>query len=572
MKMQGNPVSGGIGIGPVLTYRPVLPPVRERFVEKGQTEEERERYRSVIKELMSDLRALSSVKDPGGQMSIFETHAELLADPATMESVFDLIDGGICAEWAVHIAFQHFADLMRDSDNAIIRERSADFEDLRRKLLCRLSGTKQQDLSHLEAACILVAEELLPSDVAALDAPKVSAIVTERGGATSHAAILARSLGIPMLMQVENCTERLLPGETVIVDAREGFLIARPSATEQLLYTGKQREWLKERQEAINSRFQPARTQDGEDISLLLNVGGEVPVPDEVSACGGVGLLRSEFLFLERSSPPSEEEQFSHYRAVLAACGGKPVTLRTLDVGGDKTVPYLEMRQEENPFLGLRGVRLCLARPELFRTQLRAALRASAFGPLRMMFPMVGSIEEFEQAKRFVEAVKEELVREGMTFRRNMPLGVMIEVPALAMMGEELAEVVDFASIGTNDLCQYLNAADRMNDQVASYYDPCHPALWRLISSLAKAFSRAGKPLCICGEAAGNPVFLAAAYGLGVTSFSMGLASIGPTKRALRTYNAKKLRREAARLPKMTSATQIREQLAQFANGEPLGF
>ncbi len=571
MRMQGNPVSGGIGIGPVLTYRPVLPPVRERFVEKGQTEEERERYRAVIKELMGDLRKLSSSKDAGGQMAIFETHAELLADPATMESVFDLIDGGICAEWAVHIAFLHFADLMRDSDNAITRERSADFEDLRRKLLCRLSGTKQQDLSHLEEACVLVAEELLPSDVAALDAPKVNAIVTERGGATSHAAILARSLGIPMLMQVEDCTGKLLPGETVIVDAREGFMIARPGATELLLYTGKQKDWLRDRQEAVDSRFQPARTQDGEDVSLMLNVGGEVPMPDEVAACGGVGLLRSEFLFLERSAPPSEEEQFSHYRAVLAACVGKPVTLRTLDVGGDKTVPYLNMRQEENPFLGLRGLRLCLAQPELFRTQLRAALRASVFGPMQIMFPMVGSIEEFEQAKRFVEAVKEELVQEGHHFRRNMPVGVMIEVPSLALMGEELAQVVDFASIGTNDLCQYLNAADRMNDGVASYYDPCHPALWRLIASLGKAFSRAGKSLCICGEAAGSPAFMAAAYGLGISSFSMGLASIGPSKRALRVLNAKKLRKEAAKLPKMSSSEEVRRLLMEFANGEPLG-
>ena len=549
MRLQGNPVSSGIGVAPVLFYFPVIPQVEKREISQEKIPKERERVREICRVLSSELRRFELHEEAEGRTNIFEAHAELLSDPAVLETIYQLIDTGACAEWSVSTALDGLAEMMRDSGNVLMAERAADFEDLRREILRRLMGVRSIDLAQLKGPCILVAEELLPSEIAQLPVGAVSGVVTRRGGATSHASILARSRGIPMLAGVTRYLSNMRQGETVIVDALEGVLIVDPEPDEILRYRSQQRRWVAQREQAAYFRYQQAMTEDGERVSVMLNVGGEIPEPREVEACDGIGLLRSEFLFLGIGHPPGEEEQFVHYRGVLEACAGKPVTLRTADLGGEKRVPYLQQPKEENPELGLRGTRLGLAFPQLLKTQLRAAYRASVYGSLRLLFPMVGSLEEWREVLNIVEEVKRELTHQGIPICPQVPLGVMIEIPALALMGDQLAQEVDFANIGTNDLCQYITAADRGNAAVGKYLDHCHPALWKLLYQLSVSFQQQHKPLCICGELAGNPRFLLGAYGLGIKSFSMELSAVGQVKSVLSASRGDRLRQLAAALP-----------------------
>jgi phosphotransferase system enzyme I (PtsI) len=362
----------------------------------------------------------------------------------------------------------------------------------------------------------------------------VLAIITETGGATSHSAIIARSYEIPAILGVGGLLAALKDGMTAAVDAHGGEVFLEPDGETCARVDAAREAWLREREISKTFLKKEGRTACGERVEIGLNIGS---AGDEelrgAEYTDYAGLFRTEFLYLGRERLPSEDEQFEVYRKVLSLYGSRPLTLRTLDIGGDKQLSSLKLPPEENPFLGKRALRLCFAYPELFKTQLRAALRASVYGNLYLMLPMVGSLDDIRQAKLTLEEVKAELDAEGKAYRKDYKLGIMIEIPSIALIADLAAQEVDFASVGTNDLCQYLCAVDRMNPEIASYYQSYHPALFRIIGAAARCFAAAGKPLSVCGEMGGDPPAALALAGLGIRKLSMGLAQIAAVKRML---------------------------------------
>ena len=445
-------------------------------------------------------------------------------------------------------------------EDPLIRERSADLRDVSRRLQYVLTGAApERSLEDVPDGVLLAAHDLMPSQTAALNPDRICGIVTETGGATSHTAILARSFGIPAVLGIPGVLQTLTDGITAILDGAEGVLLTEPTAEQIGQYEEKRKEFLKK--QACERAYLPceAVTRDERRIEVHLNIGDSdlSRYKDIIPYVDGVGLLRSEFLFLARDRLPSEEEQFEVYKRTLQAFGDKPVILRTLDIGGDKKTECIRFPVEENPFLGLRALRLCFQRPELFRTQLRAAYRAGAYGNLWIMFPMVGSMDDVRKAKAFCREVCAELEREGAAFSRSVKLGIMIEIPAMAVLADQAAKEVDFASLGTNDLCQYALAVDRLNQDVAAYYMPYHPAVLRLIGMAVEAFQKAGKPIGICGELGGDAKILPLLIGLGIRKFSMNAGSVAAAKEAVCGVDSKKAEVLAKRALELATQEEI---------------
>lgn len=558
MKYQGTPISRGIAIGTAYRYQPQT--FTEPVMNKVNSEEKDEALRRYALARDAARRELEDIRqrlEDNDQAKIFAAHIDILCDEVVDEEIRDcILEGSYQEDWAIFSVYQKYIQMLDQAKDALIRERVADFKDVANRLLRCLAGVPEKNLGMLEKPVIIVAHDLLPSDTATLDRNMALGIVIEVGGMTSHSAIIARSYGIPLLC-VREALRLVSDGDKLIVDGLDGALLVSPNEREIMKYEITRAKWLGQKED-LNSYLSITPTcSDGTRIDVELNIGSATAAELEGAAyTDGVGLFRTEFLYMERSRLPSEAEQFEIYKEVLAKFGERHVTLRTLDIGGDKTLDCMELPEEQNPFLGKRALRLSFEDPVTFKTQLRAALRASVYGNLGIMFPMVASMDDLRRAKAIVKETQEELAEKAISFDTEVKLGIMIEIPSIAMIADLVVAEVDFASIGTNDLTQYFLAVDRMNPTVSQYYQSYHPALFRLIGYVAEQFRKAGKPLGVCGELAGDPLAAAVLIGLGIRRLSMGVSSVASIKKLISGLSIEWAAKLAKRVRELATAAE----------------
>ncbi|MGB9800515.1 MAG: phosphoenolpyruvate--protein phosphotransferase [Thermanaerothrix sp.] len=566
--LVGLPVSDGVAVAPLYHYES-LPPVIPTE-DAADPEAEWKRLQEAIGKVRHaiQMRHKEMLARVGAEeAAIFEAHALLLDDPDLLQPARRLIfDQRYNAARAWKSSVEAVVAQYQRLEDPYLRQRALDVQDVGNQVLRALSGEIHEKVI-FEHPVILVADELTPTETAQLDLEHIQGIVTLSGGPTSHSAILARSLGIPAVTGLSPTIKRLRQNTLLGLDGFQGRVWVEPAEEVQRELETKRKRWLEERQKLQETSLQPAMTRDGLRIEVVANAGNLADAQLAAkNGAEGVGLLRTEFLFLTRQTPPSEEEQFQAIRDIGLALKGKPVIVRTLDVGGDKPLPYIPMEPEANPFLGVRALRLSLQQPDLFRTQLRAILRAGAITPLRIMFPMVASLEEVEQAREFLAQVHNELAQEGIAHAWPIDTGIMVEIPSAAIKADALAPVVDFFSIGTNDLTQYTLAAERGNPRLAYLADALHPAVLRLIEEVVQAAHAAGKWVGVCGELAGEPEAVPILVGLGVDELSINPAGIPKVKaliRAMASSDAQVLSKKALACAK---AAEVRKLSTEFLN------
>ncbi len=559
MIYEGTAVSDGAAIGKVFHYKPAKLEIQETLIQESQVEEKLAEYQDVLKKAEEELlNLIENAELEEEQRKIFQAHIDIVQDEEMNMEIEDEIRENLLApECAVSEVYGRYMEILSKAKDALIRE-GTDLKDVSQRMIRLLLGVEENSLENLPDEVILVAHDLLPSDTAAMKREYVQAIVTEVGGYTSHMAILARNYGIPAVLGVADILEKTENGQRIAVDAKAGKVITNLTVDQEKQYQVMRDEYLKKISDM--KQYLPIRPEmtDGTKIEVCLNVGsaekGELELEEYTD---GVGLFRTEFLYMSKKQLPTEEEQFEVYKKIAEVYGERPVVIRTLDIGGDKKLDYLELPQEDNPFLGLRALRLCFEMKPIFKTQLRAILRAGVYGNIWIMFPMVGSIGDIRFAKQIVEEVKRELDQEEIPYDKNIKVGIMVEIPSIALMADVAASEVDFASIGTNDLCQYLMAVDRLNPSVAKYYQSFHPAMFRLIKKIAEAFSSQGKPVSVCGEMGGNPQAVALLAGLGIRKFSMNASSVAPVKKMIHQLNIRKAERMARTVLELSTAVQV---------------
>ena len=566
MEYKGNPVSEGIAVGKAYLYQPYVPQVTEGEIPEDQAPAAVARYEKLLEGAKQELAAIRDRLEKAGdgdKAKIFTAHQDILFDVAMDEEIRDKITYDFMTpEWAIHKVYEKFIKILNKAKDDLIRERVADMRDVKNRLLRIAAGVPEKNLAALGEPVIVVAHDLLPSDTATLDRKNVLALVTEIGGATSHSAIIARSYEIPALLGVDGAMGNLSHGQEIAVDAVEGLLVADPSGEVKADFAKKREAFLKRREEEKKFLGVEPRMADGTLLPVHLNVGSAND--QELAAekyTDGVGLFRTEFIYMGKEQLPTEDEQYEIYKKVLTAFGDRPVTIRTLDIGGDKKLQCMELPVEENPFLGNRALRLCFSMPEVFLTQLRAALRASVHGNLWIMFPMVGSMDDIRRAKAFVQQAKDQLDAQGVPYSPDVKLGIMVEIPSIALVADLAAKEVDFASIGTNDLTQYSTAVDRMNPALREYYQSYHPALFRLIGYVVESFAKEGKPVSVCGEMGGDPYAAAVLAGLGMSKLSMGSASVARIKKMLSGLTMEKARELAAKARSLPTNDEVESYL-----------
>lgn len=561
--LTGNPVSAGIALAKAYRYEPLLLTVTEGCFLAGEEKKQLQVFRDAIRLAGKELEALyeSLRGEDESKAKIFAAHKEILEDEEILEEIQTAIeDGHMNADFAIQEVFDEFAKILSKVENPLIAGRAVDLQDVKNRLLRICLGKEEKNLAGLTEDVIVIAHDLLPSDTATMNRERVKGIVTEIGGSNSHSAILARSFQIPAVLGVADAMTEIPDGALLSLDALSGEVILFPAEDEIVENEQRKRRFLQKRREEEKYLDKPALMKDGMQIQIGINVGSaEFEVPE--TQFDFVGLFRTEFLYMENVNLPSEEEQFEAYKKMIENAKGHPVTLRTLDIGGDKTLPYMELPKEENPFLGKRALRLCFADDSLFQTQLRAALRASAFGSLKLMFPMVGSMEDIYRAKECVERAKVSLAAEGIAYDENIEIGIMIEVPSIALIADLAVEEVDFASIGSNDLTQYVSATDRMNASVTSYYQNYSPAMLRLLGFIFESFDKRKKPVSVCGEMAGNPKAAIILAGLGAKKLSMSAANIAGVKAALAGVSLEEAKEMASRCKCLRTEGEVKELL-----------
>nr|HID14114.1 phosphoenolpyruvate--protein phosphotransferase [Anaerolineae bacterium] len=559
--LHGIAASRGIAIGPAFRFRRA-DLCFERCTVKDPTAEWA-RFQAALetaREQLADVYAKAEAESGAEQAAIFQAHALMLEDPELLEAVRTAIEEQcINAEAALSDAAETYAHMLESLDDEYLRARAADVRDVAARVLRILLGVAESPTAGLTAPSIILARDLTPSDTVLLDKSLVLGFCTAEGGATSHTAILARGLGLPAIVGAGPDVLEIPDSAVLVLDGSDGTLLVEPDEETAAAYRARQAAATAVLAQARERAHEPAVTRDGHRVEVVANIGNVEGARAALEAgAEGVGLLRTEFLYLERSCLPNEEEQYRAYRAIVDVFGNRPVILRTLDIGGDKDLPYLDLPHEMNPFLGLRAIRLCLARPELFRPQLRAALRAGAGRNLKLMFPMVATVAEVRAARAVLEECRVELLAEGQPVAGEMEVGIMVEVPAAALMADRLAAEVDFFSIGTNDLSQYMLAADRTNTQVAPLATGFQPAVLRLVHNVIAAAHAQGKWVGLCGELASEPLAIPILLGLGLDEFSMNPPAIPLAKQIIRALTLDEAREVAQAALELDSPDAVR--------------
>lgn len=493
------------------------------------------RFHEALAQSIVDVQALKqrTLEQLGEEKAeIFESHLLVLNDPELIGPIERLIrEEQVNAEHALQETTKFFIAMFENMQSAYLRERASDMRDVSKRVLGHLLKVKAENLGSILDEVVLVAEDLTPSDTAQLNRNYVKGFITNIGGRTTHSAIMARSLEIPAVVGTKGAALQIRSGDLLILDGLEGIVIIDPDEQTVEQYRIKQGQYEEQRNEWAKLKNEPTVTADGHHVELAANIGTPADVSAVLSNGGeAVGLYRTEFLYMSRDSMPSENEQFNAYKSVLEKMDGKPVVVRTLDIGGDKELSYLELPKEMNPFLGFRAIRLCLEYQDIFRTQLRALLRSSMYGNLRIMFPMISTLDEFRQAKEIMLEEKSKLEAENIQVSDQIQVGIMVEIPSTAILSDRFAKEVDFFSIGTNDLIQYTMAADRMNERISYLYQPLNPAILRLVKMVIDAAHSQGKWVGMCGEMAGDAAAIPLLVGLGLDEFSMSTASILPAR------------------------------------------
>jgi phosphoenolpyruvate-protein phosphotransferase len=565
---KGVPVSPGIAVARAYCVDPVLARHAPYHLESAAVTAELRRFDEATAAAARDLDAISAkvARQIGeDEAAIFRAHRLLLRDPSLSAKVKALIrDKQIDAASALEAVLEEYEKLFSTITDLYLRDRMADLRDVAGRVLAQLAIQDARPAFDVDEPVILVAREILPSQALTFDRKYIAGILTEKGGATGHAAILARSLGIPAVSGLTNLLREVHTGDRIALDGREGHVYLNPGPEVEAAYRKLHREYAELQGELIRNRDLEPLTADGARVELLANVNNAHDARLAVEAgAGGIGLFRTEFLFLTHPSVPDEDEQFAAYRDVLEAAPNRTATIRTLDLGGDKNVPYFGHQGEANPFMGFRSIRLSSAYPEFFQTQLRAILRAARYGTVSLLFPMISTLEEVQRLKKVVQRTLVQMQRSGVPHSADVPFGVMLEVPAAALCVDEILEEVDFVSIGSNDLIQYLMAADRDNPKVAHLCEPFSPALLRLLQDVITACNRHGKPVTLCGEMAGRPRCIVPLLGMGLRRLSMSPAFVPPIKELLRHTTLSMAEDVTRRVLRMHTVGEIRGYLTR---------
>lgn len=551
MKWQGKGVSEGLAMAQIHLFTPKLPEISRQPAADAEAEVAKlEKTLAAAEEELRGLYETAKEKMGEQEAEIFDAHLTILGDEYSVrEPIIQRIrEQKQNAAAAITDQFDELAQMFRSLGDELMAERAADAEDLKQQLLRICLGCGRQDLSVLPGDVIVLAEELTPSDTVRMDTAHVKGIATRLGGATAHSAIIARTLGIPAAAGIEGWQTEALNGHMAILDGADGTLTVDPTDEETACYQSRKAQADCEAQALEAFRTSPSQTKDGAALEICANIGTPQEAQQAMKyGADGVGLFRSEFLFMDRDALPTEDEQFEAYRTAAQTMAGKPLIIRTLDVGGDKKLPTLELPHEDNPFLGFRAIRMTLSHPEIFRPQLRAILRAAAYGDVRVMFPMIGSMDQLREAKALLREQEQTLQAEGVP-TGPVKVGMMVEIPAAAVLAEEFAKEVDFFSIGTNDLTQYTLAVERGNAAVAHLYAPEHPAVLRLIAMTAQAAAERHIPCGMCGEAAGDPKLATAFVGMGVNELSMSPRRVPAVRKLLSGLTMDECRQAAEKL------------------------
>ena len=559
--LKGIATSNGIAIGKVYKYEQPKIVINEG---KSNIDEELKKFDKALKKTIEDIelikqKAASSLKE--SELAIFDAHLMIVQDPEFSGKIIDEIKNCLSADYATKKVSDDFVNTFECMDDEYFRERAADIKDVSYRMLCNILGLTIPDLSLIDEKCVIVSEEMTPSDTAQIKKEYVLGFVTEFGGKTSHAAIMAVSLGIPAVVGCSGVMKQVKHGDTIVLDAKTGDVVINPDKDTLDTYQKKNEEFLKEQELLKTLKNEPTITLDNHKVELVGNIGNPNDMKNVIDNGGeGVGLFRTEFLYMDKTDDfPTEEEQFSAYKEVLEKANGNRVVVRTLDIGGDKKLPYFKFEDEMNPFLGYRAIRLCLDRKDIFKVQVRALLRASTYGKLAIMFPMIATIDEFAEAKEFVLTQKDELIKEGIKVADSIEIGMMVEIPATAALASEFAKYADFFSIGTNDLIQYSMAADRMSEKVSYLYQPLNPSILRLVKMTIDGAHSQGKWCGMCGEMAGDEKAAPVLLGLGLDEFSMSASRILPTRKIIRNLDKKQMEELANRALNCHTCKQVNE-------------
>lgn len=569
---KGTSASSGIGIGRAAIVEEVRLVIKQETV--ADSEAELKRFKGALETSMKDTESLAAdlaARVGEKEAEILRGHIMLLSDPMLTGEIENSIKNDkVNSEYAIEQVCNVYADMFASMGDELMQQRATDMRDIKTRMQKVLMGVQSVDIASLPAGSVIVAKDLTPSMTAGINPQNVTGIVTELGGRTSHSAILSRALEIPAVVAVEGLLDAVNNGDCVVLDGSTGQVYVNPEKSVITEYETKRDVFLKEKKELDRYIGKPSVTRDGVSVEIVANIGKPEDVDKVLQYDGeGVGLFRTEFLFMDRSAMPTEEEQFEAYRQAAAAMNGKPVIIRTLDIGGDKEIPYMGLEKDENPFLGYRAIRFCLDRREdIYKPQLRALLRASAFGNIRIMVPMVTCIEEYREAKALVEEIKADLDSRGIAYKKDIQVGIMVETAAASLIADIFAKEADFFSIGTNDLTQYTMSVDRGNKKVSYLYSTFNPAVLRSIRHIIACGREAGIMVGMCGEAASDPMMIPLLLAFGLNEFSMSASAILRARKMVTGYSVKELQAVADQAMSFATAAEVEQFMKEFVEKE----
>ncbi|MCI8659362.1 MAG: phosphoenolpyruvate--protein phosphotransferase [Lachnospiraceae bacterium] len=568
---KGTNASSGIGIGTAVIVEEAELVIEKKSI--GDVEAEVLRFKGALDKTMKDTEALAAdlaTRVGEKEAEILQGHMMLLMDPMLTGEIENTIKGeNICSEFAIEMVCTMYANVFAGMDDELMQQRATDMRDIKTRIQRVLLGVESVDIASLPEGSILVAKDLTPSMTAGINPKNVAGIVTELGGKTSHSAILARALEIPAVVAVNNFLNQVKNGDKVVLDGDEGVVYVNPEAAVEETYGAKREVFLAEKKELEKYIGKPTITKDGVTVELVANIGKPKDVEKVLQYDGeGVGLFRTEFLFMDRDSMPTEDEQFEAYKKVAEALDGKPVIIRTLDIGGDKEIPYMGLKKDENPFLGYRAIRLCLDRKEdIYKPQLRALLRASAYGNIKIMIPLVTCIDEYREAKMLIDELKLEMDRKDIAYNKDIQVGIMVETAAASLIADIFAKEVDFFSIGTNDLTQYTMSVDRGNDKISYLYSTFNPAVLRSIRQIITCAREAGIMVGMCGEAASDPMMIPLLLAFGLNEFSMSASAILYSRKLITSLSTQELQAVADKAMSFATTKEVEDYMREFVAG-----